>query len=61
MPVSSFCLAEGANPALPLQLDDEDDAVHERGEGEQHEAEAHAEVGGSGLWTMRRFFQRFVC
>ena len=50
MPVSCpFGVSESINPALPLQLDDEDDAVHERGQGQQHEAEPHAEVGRGGL------------
>ena len=46
---SPFRILERADPALPLQLDDEDDAVHQRGQRQQHEAEPHAEVGRRGL------------
>ena len=61
MPVSgSLGVADCGDPALPLQLDDEDDAVHQRGEGEQHEAEAHAEVGGRGLCIGAGRVQRCV-
>ena len=44
-----FRILERADPALPLQLDDEDDAVHQRGQRQQHEAEPHAEVGRRDL------------
>ena len=54
----TFSLLECADPALALQLDDEDDAVHQRGQRQQHEAEAHAEVGRGGLCLRR--FQCFI-